>query len=193
MAEKCIKDGFKYPFNEWTRLFNFWWVLIPILGWFAVVGYFKKIVEHMLKKDFKELPKFGSLIYNFKEGFFFFLIMLVPMIIIGIVSGMFSSIFSGSTLGRIVSLAISIFLDVFLALLVINYVKHKKYEDIFDVKKVWNIMSKDWNKTLMAVAKQFAVVILLILASIPVVTMVVTIPAMSFAGYYFLVDLYNKA
>ena len=48
MSEKTIIDAFKYPFSNWTRLFNFWWVIIPILGWFAVAGYFMEIIESTL-------------------------------------------------------------------------------------------------------------------------------------------------
>ncbi|MBR9675653.1 hypothetical protein GOV05_01445, partial [Candidatus Woesearchaeota archaeon] len=59
MAEKTIKEGFMYPFNNWKRLFNFWWVL-TIIGVFAVIGYFRKIVQQFLKKDYKELPEFGD-------------------------------------------------------------------------------------------------------------------------------------
>ena len=76
-----FEDAFKYPFANWKRLLNFWWALIPILGWFAVIGYFKKIAEHMLNNDFKELPEFGKFFENMKDGFYFFLVMLVPMIV----------------------------------------------------------------------------------------------------------------
>ena len=63
---------------------------------------------------------------------------------------------------------------------------------VFDIKKAWKVLSKDWMKTLMALLYQIVVMILFMLLSIPIITLIVTIPAMKFTGSYFLVDLYNK-
>ena len=192
MVEKTIEMGFKYPFKQWKRLFNFWWAIIPILGWFAVTGYFKKIIEHMLKKDFKELPKFGNFWDNFSKGLMFFIMMLIPMIIAGVITSIIGKIFEGIPFGGLIGFLIACFIDFFLALLFINYVKGNNFEDVIDVKKIWAMISKDWNKTFTMMVKQAVLVLAFIIVSIPIITLVVTIPAMVFAGYYFIVDFYNE-
>ncbi|MBR9677349.1 DUF4013 domain-containing protein [Candidatus Woesearchaeota archaeon] len=191
MAEKTIKEGFLFPFTNWKRLFYFWWVL-TIIGIFTVIGYFKQIVKQFLKKDFKGLPKPNPWWQNTKDGFFLFLVMLIPAVAMALVTGFLQGALSGNTFGQLVYFLIALFLDVFLALLFINYIKSEKYEDVYDVKKVWKVMSKDWEDTALAVVKTIAIMLGLVIVSIPVITLVVTLPAMSFVGYYFMADLYNR-
>ncbi|PLW80902.1 hypothetical protein C0585_00325 [Candidatus Woesearchaeota archaeon] len=190
---KTFKDGFMYPFNNMKRLFNFWWVLVPVVGIFAVIGYFREIVEGLLKKKDKELPEFKGFLRLTKKGFMFFLIMLLPAILAMMLSGVLNSLFSSTSLGKIVYFVLMLFVDFYLAMLYINYVKEDKFEAVFDVKKVWEKISKDWNKTLHAFLMQALLMCVFLLMSVFVITLIITVPAMSFTGYYYLVELYNKA
>ena len=59
MAIIDFKTAFYYPFNRPIGLLNILWVLLPIIGWFALFGYTIVIIKHFIKGDFKELPEFG--------------------------------------------------------------------------------------------------------------------------------------
>ena len=71
-AELDFKTAFKYPFNRAKALLNILWILLPIIGWFALGGYYVRIVKEFSKGKFKKLPtfKFDS---DMKLGFFMFL------------------------------------------------------------------------------------------------------------------------
>ena len=192
MAEKTIKDGLKYPFANWKRLFNFWWIL-TIVGIFSVIGYFVEITENLLKKKNKELPEFKGFWRLFKKGFLFFAVTIIPVIFSIWTLGIVDKLARGITAGELLYLTIAIFIDLFLAILFINYIKKGNFEAVFEYKKAWKVVSKNYKATLMTLLKQTVVGLILLFASIPVITMLVTIPAMSFVSYYFLVELYNNA
>ena len=50
--EKTITDslemGLKYPWQKPSRLWYALWLLLPIFGWLALVGYSKTIVKHLV-------------------------------------------------------------------------------------------------------------------------------------------------
>ena len=79
MNKLNFKTAFKYPFNRAKGMLNILWVLLPIIGWFALVGYTIRIVKEFSKGKFKKLPvlKFNS---DFTLGFFMF-IKALPFII----------------------------------------------------------------------------------------------------------------
>ncbi len=78
--ELDFKTAFGYPFRRATGLLNILWVLLPIIGWFALGGCGIRIVKHFIKGDFNELP-----LFNFSEdlslGFFMF-IKAIPFAIV---------------------------------------------------------------------------------------------------------------
>jgi hypothetical protein len=75
-----LANGLKFPWINGVRLFNILWILVPLLGVFALYGYSKKIVQTIVSEKEKGLPKFGSFWENTKEGFMLF-IKMIPTII----------------------------------------------------------------------------------------------------------------
>ena len=72
MSELGFKTAFKYPFNRAKGMWNILWLLVPIIGWFALIGYSIRIVQEFCKGQFKKLPifKFSK---DLEFGFFMFL------------------------------------------------------------------------------------------------------------------------
>lgn len=75
MFEKKPLDfttAFVYPFNRAKGMLNILWILLPIIGWFALGGYSVRIIQEFSKGKYKELPEmeFGD---DFSLGFFMFL------------------------------------------------------------------------------------------------------------------------
>ncbi len=58
MNELDFNTAFKFPFNRAKGLWNIFWFLLPIFGWFALAGYTIRIVQGFLKGSFKQLPFF---------------------------------------------------------------------------------------------------------------------------------------
>lgn len=48
--------AFKYPFRRWQGLFNILWVLVPIYGWFLLIGYRVRIVAEFLQGKYQKTP-----------------------------------------------------------------------------------------------------------------------------------------
>lgn len=76
-----FQTGLKYPWGKPKRLFYILWILIPIIGWLALIGYAKKIINMIVKGKTKELPEFGSFADNLTKGFMI-IIMLIPLLIV---------------------------------------------------------------------------------------------------------------
>jgi hypothetical protein len=49
-------SGLRYPWAKPGRLWNVLWFLVPIIGWFALLGYVVRIVQALNKGHVKELP-----------------------------------------------------------------------------------------------------------------------------------------
>jgi hypothetical protein len=179
---KTLSDGLSYSFNNFRRIWNFYWVLIPIFGWLAFAGYSVKIIKSLLNKEFHELPAFGSFWENFRVGFFFFLYSLVISLVIMVITAL-----------PFIGWIFSIYFILISPLLTINYAKNTKFVDGFDFAKVTRgIFNKNFGEYFIAYVKSIVVGVLFLLASILIITMVLTIPAISFVKYYYFVDYYNK-
>ena len=45
MNKLDFKAAFMFPFNKFVRIFNVLWILIPIIGMFAFLGYKIRIIQ----------------------------------------------------------------------------------------------------------------------------------------------------
>lgn len=184
---------FRYPWEQWTRIFNFWWVLIPILGWFALMGYTKKIINELLAGNNKELPKFGSFGENMKTGFFFFVYTLVLGIVLGIVFMILGFVFGLIPfLGQIIMILIQLYAGFMASLMVMDYVKKGNFAAGWDIAGVNKVIINNIEEAVMTILKTLIVVIGYLLASVLIVTIVVTIPAAVLSSYYLYAEFYNK-
>ncbi len=77
METISFSDAFKYPFKTPKRLLYALWLIIPILGWFALFGYIVRLVnefvegryEGLIKLDFMEDLKLGFITFLKSSSF----------------------------------------------------------------------------------------------------------------------------
>ncbi len=179
-----IKEALKYPFQNFSRLWNFYWILIPIWGWFVVMGYIFRIVQAAQKPNPKELPGLpairpftGLFTLGFKMFVFaivlnlvVFLVMLIPYV--------------GLLLYLIVAL-LSNFLMLQLAIT-------GKLSEAFNIVKASKDLIANFGQYILTFLKILVVALVFLVLSIPIVTLVVTIPAAGYAQYYLLADFYRQ-
>lgn len=185
MANKylSLEQGLKFPWQKPSRLWYALWLLVPIFGWFALAGYWRKIIKNLVKGKNKELPEFGKFWDNFKQGFIIFLKMIPIFIVFMIISGLLEFI---PIIGWLAQLAVSI---LFYPYLIINLVATDDIAASFEFKKVWKVVVEDNLKDyLIVMLKSFVYGLLYGLLSI----VLVGIPCSLFGRQYFLCDFYAK-
>ena len=187
MSEKIgIMDALKYPFNRLKGMLNFYWMIIPIIGPFIYQGYFVQVVKDLLNGNKQELPVCGEIGENLKKGFVYFLaimcLMVVNLLVVGAVS------FISETAAALVYFLVMILLPV----QAIAYIDSEKFLDIFSYKKAATMIVSNLGDFVVVMVKVIVVYMVLAIASIPLITMVVTIPAMMFSAITIMADFYAR-
>ena len=86
MGKLDFKTAFKYSFNRAKGMWNILWMLLPVVGWFALGGYSVRIVQEFSQGKFKQLPIF-EFRNDMKLGFFMF-IKAIPFVVVYILYSM---------------------------------------------------------------------------------------------------------
>ena len=183
---KGIKDALKYSFTSWKRLFIFWWILVPILGVIICNGYLARVVNNVLAGEDRELPEFGDFNECLTKGFFLFLIFLLWGLILQIVGGVL--------LGRIspcIPMVLSALFSFVSPILVISYVSSGDFSAGFSIIDAFGTIFSRLGEYLITWLKVIALILILLVASAPVITIVVTLPAMAFSPYYLFAKFAN--
>lgn len=79
-----VIDSLIYSWQK--KYWNWLWFLIPILGWFAFLGYLVKIVNSVMHNKETLMPKFGSFWNEFLMGVEYSIILLVWLFVISLAS-----------------------------------------------------------------------------------------------------------
>jgi hypothetical protein len=173
-----FSEGLKYPWGAPQRLWNILWIFVPIVGFFVIVGYLKKITNSIVRGNVTELPEFGKFGENLKRGFLVFVKLLPIYIALMIVSFI-------PYIGIIVYWLFSI---LFIPWLVINLMVKNTVESSFDFKKAWNVIFSNFGDYVLVFFKTIGFAFIYILASI----ILVGIPCYTFGSYIFLTDFYRR-
>ncbi len=188
-----IKSALKYPFAKWGRLFYWLWMLIPIIGWLAFSGYGIRVIQSILKGNVKEVPKFGPFWENCRLGLYAF--------VVGIAIGLVTSVFSFLQMpmgiaGSVIYFAVAIYIGLVSPIMIIQLAETENLSKAFDVVRAHRIVFKNFRKYIIVVLQQFVVVLVFLLASIPIITLIFTIPALNYSKHYlytrFYADLKTK-
>ncbi|MBL7101059.1 MAG: DUF4013 domain-containing protein [Nanoarchaeota archaeon] len=162
-------------------MWNILWILLPIIGWFALGGYSIRIVQEFSKGKFKQLPtlKFNS---DLKFGFMMFL-KSIPFIIAYIIVG---AILGGISpwLRGLAELFLSFFV---IPILVIHFFNKETVGSFFEFKILKSVFNN--------LGDYVVVLLKSILLSIIFVIMwivLVGIPAGTFTKNIFLADFYRR-
>jgi len=162
-------------------MWNILWILLPIIGWFALGGYGIRIVKEFTKGKFKRLPVL-SFKSDFKLGFVMFIKSLPFVIAYSIVL----SLLDISILW--VEVPVRIFADLFiLPILFIHFFNRETVKSLFEFKILKSIFTNigDYIITLLKS-------ILLGIIFLVMIIVLVGLPAGAFTQDMFLADFYRR-
>jgi hypothetical protein len=175
-----FETAFKYPFKRPVGLLNILWILVPIIGWFALIGYNIRIIKNFVKGNFKELP-----LFNFSQdlnlGFFMFLKLIPFIVIITVINWAFGKI---PFVGFLGTLFISLFI---VPVLIINFFVKETIESYFDFNKV-KFVFDNLEDYVITVLKSIGLGIIFLLMFV----ILVGIPASTFTKNIFFADFYRR-
>ena len=175
-----FKSAFKYPFNRPAGMLNILWVFIPILGWFALMGYGIRIAKNFINNDFKELPLF-NLGGDFKFGFFMFF-KILPLIVVIMLINLVLMPLKG--MGSLIAVLISLFA---VPMLTINFFNKETVSSSFELDKLKPVF-EHLGDYIIAFLKSIALAIIFAVMSINLIG----IPASAFTKNLFLADFYRR-
>ncbi len=176
-----FKTAFMYSFNRPKGMLNILWVLLPIIGWFALGGYGVRIIQEFSKGEFKQLPvfKFGS---DLELGFMMFIKALPFVITYIIIISILNKI--DIRMAGLANFLIGLFA---VPILTINFFKKETVGSLFEfgiVKSVFNNLG-DY---IVAILKSILLGIIFLIMFI----ILVGIPAGTFTKNIFLADFYRR-
>ena len=176
-----IKEALRFPFANLKRLFNFYWILIPIWGWFVVSGYAIKIIKQVIAGKNQELPPIRPFKGLVKVGFLLFVVSLVLSIIYNV------AIFI-----PIVGWIIYIYLALISPILILQFAEIKRIRDGLNFIEATRTVFANLKLYIVTYLKTIVVVLVLLLASALVITLIFTLPAMAFVQYYIWAEFYKE-
>ncbi|MDA3836554.1 MAG: DUF4013 domain-containing protein [Nanoarchaeota archaeon] len=176
-----FKEAFHYPFNRAKGLWNILWILLPIFGWAALIGYSIRLTTEWTQGKFKQLPLF-EFKNDMKLGFKMFIRSLPFIIVYLIAAAILNSL---GDAGNFVNFLIEFFI---IPILFINFAVKRTVDSLFE----FSIVSKVFNNLgdyIVAVLKTILLALVFILMSI----ILVGIPANMFSQNMFLADFYRRS
>lgn len=189
MKKLDFKTAFKYPFNRAKGMWNILWILLPVIGWFALTGYGVRIVKEFIKGKFKRLPifKFKS---DLKLGFMMFLksipfIAVYALVLLGLDAvANFLGIKNQKLFVDLINMLLALFV---IPMLTINFINKQTIGSYFELKTVQSVFN-NFGDYVVALFKCF------VLGTIFLIMWVILIglPAGTFTKNIFLVDFYRR-
>lgn len=176
-----IKDAIRYPWVKMKRAFWFWLILIPIFGWFPLYGYILDVIQNVVKGSDKELPKFGRYGDLFAQGFYYF----VFAVIVGVVAQVLVRI-------PIVGWIVYLYVLLIVPMLVVNFAVKRRFGAFFDIKFATKIVFGNFLQYIVLILKTIVTMLFWLVCSIPIITLVWTMPAMQFSSQFLIAQFYRK-
>ena len=180
MKNLTFKEAFNYPFNRAKGMLNILWILVPIIGWLALIGYTVRIVQEFTKGKYKKLPLF-KFKKDLKLGFFMFLKSLPFILIYIIIIGIFNAITPWLDIAEHL---INLFI---LPILTINFVKKMTVSSYFEFKIIKYVFN-NFGDYIIILLKS----ILLSLIFFIMIIVLVGLPAGAFTKNMFIADFNRR-
>ncbi|MCD4759492.1 DUF4013 domain-containing protein [archaeon] len=181
MAKLKFRTAFSFPFNRAKGLWNILWILLPIIGWFALGGYGIRIIKGFSAGKFKQLPKF-----NFSSdlglGFMMFVKSIPFVIVLIIVFGLLSFVDFWAT--DILDTLIQFFI---IPILFIHFFNKERVGSLFEFK-VLKPVFVNLGDYILAVLKDIGLALIFLVMWI----VLVGIPAGAFTQSIFVADFYRR-
>ncbi len=177
-----IKQALAYPFVNFARLWNFWWFLVPIWGWFIVNGYIVRICSEIKKGKSEELPAIRPFKGLFSQGFFLTVALIVPGLILFLLF-MIHPVFW----------LLTVYFGLISPILILQFSEKNKVRDGMNVFRATKMVFTHLGAFLLTWLKMLVVTIIWVLASVPIITLLVTLPTMQYGQYRLFTDFYVEA
>ena len=174
-----LTEGLKYPWNKAGRLWYALWLLIPIFGWLALVGYYKRVIADLVNGKRKELPQFGPFWDNFVVGLKLFIFMIPTIIVLMLISAI-------PFVGSVLQILISIFM---LPWLIINLFMKEDFMALWELKKCFNIVFENAKEYILAYIKTLIYGIIYGILCL----VIIGIPCSMFGKMYYLTEFYKRS
>lgn len=171
----------KYPFKKPQRLLYVLLLIVPIIGWLALLGYSVRIVNEFIEGRYEGLIKLDFM-EDLKLGFLFFLKALPFYIVYSVV--LFAAMYVNEVLGSLVSLLLGVFV---IPMLAINFYRKQTVESFFEFD-ILKVVRDNIGEYITTALKQYALNFIFLILSI----VLVGIPAMLFANMIFFADMYGR-
>ncbi len=181
MATLDFKTAFHYPFNRAKGMWNILWLLLPIIGWFALGGYSVRIVQEFIKGKFKQLPTF-NFSSDLKLGFFMFIKALPFLIVYGVILSIFGAI--DPWFRSIIEVLLGLFI---IPILSVNFLNKQTVGSYFEFK-ILNSVFNNLGDYVVAMLKTILLGIIFLIMWI----VLVGIPAGVFTQDIFMADFYRR-
>ena len=176
-----IKDAIKYPWEKMKRAFWFWLILVPIFGWFPLYGYMLDIMQGIVQGSDKQLPKFGKYWKLFAQGFYYLLFAVIVGVIVQLVIRI-----------PIVGWIIYIYIILIVPMLVINYAMKRRFGAFFDIGLATKLVFGHFWAYIVMILKTIVTALFWLLCSIPIITLIWTLPAAQFSSAFLMAQFYRK-
>jgi len=134
-----INEGLNYVKSDWKKLFYSLWSLLPIIGWWALLGYNLDVINSLRKKE-KGLPKLNFK-KSFGEGFMYSIHLLGFFIVTSVLSYVLGYI---PIIGAYLSWLIGFLISLVIGLLTVHYAEERKFKNLLDYKKAIDLIKKDF-------------------------------------------------
>ncbi len=175
-----FKDALKFPFHPFKRMWWFWINLIPVIGWILYAGYAANIVKRIVEKEENDLPPMGEFWPTLKIGFLYLLL----IIILGFITELFLAIPRVGWIPWLFAVLVS-------PIMVIRFAVTRRLADGFDVVLATKLVFGHFWKYIVYNLCVLAIVVVWCLASLPIITMLITIPAMTLGSFYIMARFYR--
>lgn len=176
-----IKEALAFPFKRFGRMFYYWWVLIPVLGWLVYYGYAIDFIRAVLAGE-EELPAFNEFWRLFKTGFF----LAVIILIISLAAVVLRVI-------PFVGWILYLYAILIMPILIVQFAASERFVDGLDFVRATKIIVNNLLDYVILILQIIVVTVVWLVASIPVITLIITLPATSFGVLYLITKFYKKA
>ncbi|HRI36781.1 MAG TPA: DUF4013 domain-containing protein [bacterium] len=186
-APLTFAQGFKFPFNRAVGLLNILWIFIPLLGAFAVAGYYMRIVRGFTEGQHQELPRFSfwsDCGYGFVMFFKVIPIMFLSILVTSLLGGLIMTAGLPEWAIAIPNLAVNLLV---LPMLLMNFFRNGTVASSFDFSTVKPVF-ENFGDYIIALLKDICLAIVFIL----MIVVIVGIPALFFTKNIFIADFYRR-
>jgi hypothetical protein len=185
-----IGEAITYPLKKFWRLFYWLWALIPVIGWISYIGYTLRLTREVMRGNKKEAPKYGKFWENFNNGLFPFIVILAINIISMFIAPVLKKV---GVVGNILYYLLALLIGFLLGVMVLQYIEKWRIEDFFKIGRAFSTLFGNFGSFIVMLLKQLVASIVFLIMSIPIITMLFTMPAMGYSKNMLLADWYRNA